>query len=196
MATHIWALSISLSHSLPARFKQRCKQRVAHVLFTFKIFLPFWVCCCFMAAPTRQNDLYVRRGNNIYTNKQTHTHILSGGAYAKRRKVCRTFVWACIEVKCCCLRCPLCCRAATATATLRQLCFSSGQMQMPFHKDKWSSKQQQQQQQKLQQQQVKREPAIAFDKRFCSLEKALQKVIWLMIFQTKLLLSAWYNKNR
>lgn len=59
-------------------------------------------------------------------------------------------------------------------------------MQMPFHKDKWSSKQQQQQQQKLQQQQVKREPAIAFDKRFCSLEKALQKVIWLMIFQTKL----------
>lgn len=115
---------------------------------------------------------------SIQTNKRTHTHTLSGGAYAKRRKVCRTFVWACIEVKCCCLRCPLCYRAAfaaTATATLRQLCFSSGQMQMPFHKDKWSSKQQQQQQQKLQQQQVKKRTCNRIRQTFLLIRKSIAK---------------------
>lgn len=157
-------------------------QRVAHVLFTFKIFLAFRVCCCFMAASTRQNDLYVRRGNNIYTNKHTHTqkHTLSGGAYAKRRKVCRTFVWACIEVKCCCLSCPLSCLAALLlllpAATVLFLwpnanAISQGQVVQQTANSSSSNKNKSCSSNNKR----KTQPAIAFDKRFCSLEKSIAK---------------------
>lgn len=154
-------------------------QRVAHVLFTFKIFLAFRVCCCFMAAPTRQNDLYVRRGNNIYTNKHTHsrTHTLSGGAYAKRRKVCRTFVWACIEVKCCCLSCPLCCLAASVACG--NCAFPLAKCKCHFTRTSGpaSSKQQQQQQkQKLQQQQqVKNTTCNRIRQTFLLIRKSIAK---------------------